>query len=81
MAFPVATSALQRSASVGAELCALNSRFRHRSSGHAADSIGHRAVGAESTYWFAELGPLPRLGCCYRDVSANGLRLLVVALS
>ena len=80
MALSAATPAFQRPTPSGAQFCALDSGFRHRSSGHAANSTCGSDVGARSAYRFVKLGRSARMGRLRRYVSADGLRLLVVAL-
>jgi len=80
MAISAATPAFQRTASSGAQFCAVNSRFRHRPARHAANPARGSDVGAGSTYRFVKLGRSAQMGRLHRDVSADGLRVLVVAL-
>ncbi len=80
VAISAATPAFQRTASSGAQFCALNSRFRHCPARHAANPPRGGNVGARSTYRFIELGRSAQMGRRHRDVSHNGLRVLVVAL-
>ena len=80
MALSAATPALQRTASLGAQFRAFDSRFRHCSSGHVANPTRGSDVGARSAYRFVKLGRSTRVGRLHRYVSADGLRLLVVAL-
>ncbi len=42
--------------------------------------IASRDMGKRGTYWFVTLACFAVLDCWHRDVSADGLRLLVVAL-
>ena len=42
--------------------------------------IASRYMGKRRTYWFVTLACRSVLGRCHRDVSVDGLRLLVVAL-
>ncbi len=80
MALSDATPAFQRAASSGAQFRAFDSGFRDRSSGHAANPTRGSDVGARSAYRFVELGRSTRMGRLHRDVSADGLCVLVVAL-
>ena len=80
MAIPSAPPAFQRAASPGAQFCALDSWIRDRSSRHAANPASDSDVGTRETYWFVKLAGRPVLDRLRGDVSADGLRLLVVAL-
>src|SRR5438046_8814826 len=80
VAFPLATTTFQYAASPHPQLCALDSRFCHRSPGHAANPARGGDVGARAPHRFVKLAAATRLGRCDRHLSADGLRLLVVAL-
>src|SRR5207245_1550050 len=80
MAIPPASPAFQRAATTGAQFCAFDSWLRHRSPRHAPNPTCGSDVGARSAYRFVKLGFPSGLGCRHRDVSADGLCLLVVAL-
>ena len=80
MAISAAPPAFQRAPSLGAQFCALDSWLRHRSSRYAANSHRSWIVGARSRDRLVELAATPRLGHCHRNIPADGLRLLVVAL-
>src|SRR6266508_2266588 len=80
MALSAATSAFQHAASARAQFCPLAARIRDRPSRHAANSDRRRDVGTTETHRFVKLACCALVGCCDRNVSADGLRLLVVAL-
>src|SRR5262249_24586780 len=80
MAISVAPTTFQYAASPRPQLCALDSRFCHRSPGHAANPARGGDVGARSPHRFVKLAAAARLGRCDRHLSADGLCLLVVAL-
>src|SRR5207244_9113156 len=80
MAISAAAPAFQYAAPARAQLCALDSGLRCRTSRHVADLDRRRDVGTRSAYRFAELACTSRVGGWDRDVPPDGLRLLVVAL-
>ena len=80
MAIPVTTATFQCPAPTRTEFCALDSRFRDRSSRDVAHSDRDCDLDATATFRVIELVSPANLGCRDRDVSFDGLRLLVVAL-
>ena len=80
MAIPVTRTTFQGAPPACTEFRALDSRFRHRASCDVAHSDRDRILGTTATRRVIELGSTPGVGRSDRDVSVNGLRLLVVAL-
>src|SRR5262249_37073191 len=80
VAIPIATTAFQYAPSHGAQFCALDSRFRHRSFGDVANSNCDCDLGTRAAGRVIELDSPSDMGCCDRDLPFDGLRLLVVAL-
>src|SRR5439155_6741836 len=80
MALPAAPPAFLRGEPTGAQFCALVPRFWHCTLRHATNSDRVGDLGRISTYRSVELAFRSGLGCWHRDVSTDGLRLLVVAL-
>src|SRR5262245_18036287 len=80
MAISVATTTFQGAPPARTEFCALDSRFRHRSSRDVAHSDRSRDLGPTATRRVTELDSPPGVGRRDRDVLINGLLLLVVAL-
>ena len=81
MALPTAPPALQDAATPGTQFRAFNPRLRHRSARNVANPDCHRYMGKRRTYRSVTLGCCPVLGRHHRDISTDGLRLLVVALA
>ena len=80
VAISIATSTFQYPTPAGTEFCALNSRLRHCASGDVAYSDRDRDLGTTATRRVIALDLSSNLGSRDRDISSDGLRLLVVAL-
>src|SRR5260370_24780588 len=80
MAAPASATTFQRAAPAGPQFCSFDSWIRDRSAGDVADPVGPGRLGTRSTSWSAELAAATNVARAGRDVSADGLRLLVVAL-
>jgi len=80
MAIPVATTTLQDAPPARTEFCAFHSRFRDCPFGDVANSDRNRGLGTTTTHRLIELDSPSSVGRRDRDVSFDGLRLLVVAL-
>src|SRR4029077_2609723 len=80
VAISIAPSAFQCAPPTSAEFCALDSRLRHCSPRDVADSNRDCDLGARATRRIVELDSPSNVDRRRRDVSFDGLRLLVVAL-
>src|SRR4029077_10873399 len=81
MAISATRPAFQRAPSLGAQFCALDSWLSHCSFRYAANSHRGWIVGTGSRDRLVDLATTASLGRCHRNISAHGLRLLVVALA
>ena len=80
MAFSSASPTFQCTPSPGTQLRPLDSGFCHRSFRHATNPARDSDVGARETFWFVKLAGRPVFDRIRRDVFADGLCVLVVAL-
>src|SRR5215472_13089605 len=80
MAISATPTAFRYDASARAQFRPFDSRLRHCSPRHAADSDRNGDLGARARNRPTELASFSGVGRCDRDLSHDGLRLLVVAL-
>jgi hypothetical protein len=80
MAISAAAPTFQGASSPGAKLCALDPGLRNRAPRHVTGPVRNCDVGARPAHRIIELVSRSGMGRCDRDVSVDGLRILVVAL-
>src|ERR1700746_1863417 len=80
MAVSAATPAFQGTTPTGAQFRSINSWLCHCAAGYAAHPDRDRALVAGKRHRVTELARTPTMGSGHRNIAANGLRLLVVAL-